>query len=169
MTDPRIPRLIADYWRHHDGLLIDFPELADDAQTLKDTLEGLTNAGDFIAYWCRKAREDEAFAKAISSMKLDMALRQERYEARAQRERDLAMTLLEGIGEKKITLPDMTITVNAGRQKVVVTDENALPNAYVRIKREPNKLAILEALESGAGIPGAELSNRTSTLTIRTK
>ena len=169
MTDPRIPALAAEWNRQREALIAFDPNLLTDEVALHDTLEGIADAGDFIAFWCRKAREDEAMATGLSTMLADMQMRKQRLLARAEKQRDIAMCLMDAIGETKIVRPDLTISVNAGRQKVLVTDENALPNAYVRIKREPNKLAILEALEQGELVPGATLSNRTSTLTIRTK
>ena len=169
MTDPRIPRLAAEWNRQKADLLAYDSDLIDDELALTDTLDGLADAGDFIAFWARKAREDEAMADALSDMIGDMDTRRGRLRARAIKQRDLALCLMDSIGEKKIVRPDLTISVNAGRQKVVITDENQIPDRYVRIKREPNKTAILEALENGSPVLGAALGNRTSTLTIRTK
>lgn len=169
MIDPRIPRLAAERNRLREGLLQDFPELAEDEVALNDTLDGITDAGDYIAFWCRQAREDEARAKALQSLIDDMQVRKQRLLNRAEKRREVAMSLMDAIGETKITRADMTITVNAGRQKVVITDENEIPDRYCRIKREPDKTAIRDALEAGNPVLGAELSNRTSQLTIRSK
>lgn len=169
MTDPRIPRLAAEWNRQRDALLAYDPELLSDELTLTDTLDGCTDAGDFITYWCRQAREDEAMATGLSTMLADMQMRKQRLLARAEKRRDVALALMDAIGEKKIVRPDITISVSPGRQKVIVSDETALPDAFVRIKREPNKTAILEELEQGKPVAGATLSNRTSILAIRTK
>jgi hypothetical protein len=169
MTDPRIPQLVAEWNRQREALLAFDPDIIEDQAALLDTLDGNTDALDFVAFWCRAALADEAMAIGLRTIIADNQMRLQRLLARAEKKRGVAMSLMDAIGEKKITRPDITITVNAGRHKVFVSDETELPDAYVRIKREPNKVAILEALENGEEVPGANLSNRTSTLTIRTK
>lgn len=169
MSDPRIPRLAAEWHRQREALLAYDPELLSDELALTDTLDGCTDAGDFVAFWARKAREDEATVEALRSIIDDMWTRSQRLSSRAAKQRTLAMALMDAIGEKKIVRPDITVAISPGRPKVIISDETALPEAYVRTKREPNKVAILEALEQGKSVPGATLSNRTPTLTIRTK
>lgn len=169
MSDPRIPVLAAEWNRQREALLAFDPDLLNDALALTDTIDGLADAGDFIAFWCRRAREDEAMAKALRSMQADMTERYNRLESRAEKQRSIAMVLMDAIGETKIVRPDITISVNAGRQKVIVSDETQLPDHLVRIKREPNKAAILEELEQGKPVAGATLSNRQNQLTIRSK
>ena len=167
--DPRIPRLVAEWNRQKADLIAYDSDLLDDEQALTDTLDGLTDACDFVVFWARKAREDEATVSALTSMLADMQMRKQRYQARAERQRDLARCLMDAIDEKKIVRPDITVSVNAGRQKVIVSDETQLPDHLVRIKREPNKIAILEELEQGRPVSGATLGNQTPTLTIRSK
>jgi hypothetical protein len=52
---------------------------------------------------------------------------------------------------------------------VVITDPEAIPGAFMRVRREPDKTAIGAAIASGADIPGAEMRNGLPALTIRTK
>jgi hypothetical protein len=52
---------------------------------------------------------------------------------------------------------------------VVITNKEALPEQFIRIKREEDKVAIKDALKRGEIVPGAELSNGGETLTIRRK
>ena len=122
-----------------------------------------------MAYWCRQASKDEALAASLRSIIADNQTRLQRLCASADRKRGVALDAMEAIGEKRIIRPDMTITVSAGRQRVVITDEGELPGAYFVVRREPDKMAIREELEQGRPVPGATLSNKTSTLTIRTK
>jgi hypothetical protein len=44
-----------------------------------------------------------------------------------------------------------------------------LPEEYWRIKKEPDKIRIKDALVAAAVVPGAELSNSPDTLAIRIK
>ena len=169
MSDPRIPVLAAEYRRQRDGLLAAYPELAEDEAALVDTLDGITDAVDFIARFARFAREDEAMAKALSTMQSDMAERKSRLEARADKRRSVALALMNAIGEKKIIRPDLTITVQAGRPAVRITDEAELPDAYFRVTKSPDKTAIKESIERGEPVPGAVLSNGSEQLMIRAK
>jgi hypothetical protein len=49
---------------------------------------------------------------------------------------------------------------------VQITDEDAIPDAYCRIKREPSKTLIKEALLDGEEVPGAVLDNGGETIRI---
>jgi len=51
------------------------------------------------------------------------------------------------------------VSIRAGKASVVITDEQALPDAYIRTKREPDRVALLADLMQGEIIPGAVLSN----------
>ena len=167
--DQRVGILAEEYRRHRDSLLAEYPELAEDELALADTLDGITNAGDFIALFCRMAREDEALAGGLGNMLRDMGSRKSRLMARAEKRRAIVMALMNAIGERKIVRPDMTISVRASRPSVLVTDEPALPDSLCKVERRPDKTAIKEALERGEAVAGAVLSNGTETLTIQTK
>jgi hypothetical protein len=52
---------------------------------------------------------------------------------------------------------------------VIITDEAALPDNVVRIKREPNKTLIRELIDQGVAVNGAELSNSEPSLAMRVK
>jgi phage host-nuclease inhibitor protein Gam len=61
------------------------------------------------------------------------------------------------------------VSIQDGRAGVVITDPQAVPDQFVRIKREPDKTAIGAALASGNAVPGADMRNGAPSLTIRTK
>ncbi len=50
---------------------------------------------------------------------------------------------------------------------VMIIDESKLPDNYMRIKKEPNKVIIKEALAHGDFVPGAALSNGSQTLAVK--
>lgn len=89
--------------------------------------------------------------------------RAKRLEETADRERRVIREMVEVIGEK-VVRPLYTASVSY-RTKAIVTDPNALPETYIR--RAPDMLAIGRALKEGA-VPGAELTNPSPSLTIRT-
>lgn len=166
--DYRAAAFAAEYQRQREALLAAYPELADDATALTDTLEGITYAPELIASFIRDAREDEAMAEAVSGMARDMSERKSRLTNRANRRREAALALMSAIDLPKIEQPDFTASIRNVPPKVEIIDETALPDALCKTIRSPDKAAIKEALANGP-IAGAQLSNGGQSLTIRTK
>jgi hypothetical protein len=70
---------------------------------------------------------------------------------------------------KKVELRQATLSIRAGTPRVIITDEARLPEDCIRIKREPDKVAIKEHLARGEPVAGAEMSNREEVLAVRIK
>jgi hypothetical protein len=92
------------------------------------------------------------------------------FDGRVESARTALLQFMQETGAKTLPLPEATLTLAAGSRKVVGDlDPAALPDTLVRIKREPDRTAIKQALEKGEFVPGASLSNATPTLQIRVK
>lgn len=165
---PQEAAFAAEYQRQRESLLAQFPELADDAETLADTLDGITYAPDLIARLIRDAREDEASAEAVAGMARDMTDRRTRLTNRANRRREAALALMSALDLPKLERPDFTASIRSVPPKVEIIDETALPENLFKIVRSPDRTAIKDALQHGP-VAGASLSNGGQTLTIRTK
>ena len=74
---------------------------------------------------------------------------------------------MEAAGVKKLTLPVATVNITNVSPSVMILDESAIPDDFMRIKKEPNKTAIKAALETGQSIAGAVMSNGSTTVSIR--
>jgi hypothetical protein len=83
--------------------------------------------------------------------------------------RALAHKVMDWAGVRKIELLQATLSIRAGVPRVIVTDEAALPDQYVRIKREADRPIIKEHIQQGISVPGAEISNSEPVLSIRVK
>lgn len=133
-------------------------EFADAEGTINDILarllRGSVDAGDLA---------DAARARAA-----EIKQRQARYERRRETLRGTAFAILDAMGLAKVELPDLTASLSRGVPSLVITDETALPDEFVRTKREPDRLAIAAALKDGNEVPGAEMSNNLPRLMIRT-
>jgi hypothetical protein len=72
-------------------------------------------------------------------------------------------------GIDKISCPLFTITLSKASKQVEVTDEQALPDDFVRVKTtvSPDKVSIAKALKEGADVPGAVLVDGKRRLTIK--
>jgi hypothetical protein len=166
---PRLAAGIEEFRRCKAGLLAVYPELADDEQVLADTVDGETNLMDGVADLIRSARWDEMQAKALGQMIADLVERHRRTEARAKSKRTAALQVMDAIRERRLERPDFTATVMAPRSAVIVTDPDALPDGLCRVKREPDKTRIREALERGEAVEGACMANGSSSLVVRVK
>lgn len=164
-----LPAALAhEYLRQREALLQAFPELAEDEATLRDTLEGISNAPDLIATFIRDAKADEAMVAALATMIRDMTDRKTRLHMRADRRRLAAQNLMDACEMRKLEMADFTASIRAVPPKVEIDDEAQLPDALCKTIRQPDKAAIKEALAVGT-VAGAHLTNGSETLTIRTK
>jgi hypothetical protein len=75
--------------------------------------------------------------------------------------------LLALTGLKSVALAEAKVSVVNSPEKVIITDESAIPDAYMKITKEPNKTAIKNAIKSGTNIPGATMSNGGTSIQVR--
>ena len=149
-------------------LLITLPTVDED--TLRDTLEGITELPEMIAAVIRSALVDEALGSGLRGRLDEMKERLSRLEIRGGKKRELALHAMSEAGLAKLEQPDFTASMRAGSPALIVVSEKIIPEAYWL--PQPPKLdrqSILGELKRGAAIPGAELSNPKPVLMVRTK
>lgn len=156
-----------DVIRQIKDLMLEYPQLNEDEDLLKDTLEGNTRFNEVMEKFLNDMRENETLAEAISQRIGKLRERQTRLTHRVQFYRSLMHRLMDFAGIKSIALPEAKISVINSPEKVIITDESAIPDAFMRITKEPNKTAIKNALKSGNIIPGTTLSNGGTTISVR--
>ena len=81
--------------------------------------------------------------------------------------RALMFRLLQAGQLRRLVLPEATLSIASAPARVLITNEDELPDDYWRIKREPDKERIKLALITAAVVPGAELSNSPDYLRIK--
>ena len=152
-------------------LRVTHPDIWDegDERLLADMLEAETSLYEFFASLVHGMRTTEAFIVGMSTLMDQLKARRDRYERREEALRGLALKLMQHANVRKIELPQATLSIRAGQPRVIITDEAALPDNCVRIKREPNKTLIRELIDQGVSVPGAEFSNSEPTLAVRVK
>jgi hypothetical protein len=116
----------------------------------------------------RSALEDEADCDSIAERIKKLQARRKRLEERADRKRALALHFCQEGRIQRIPAPHFTASMSMTKGRVIITDDRALGDAWMRIKKEPDKTRIGEALRAGEMISGAELSNPAPTLVVRT-
>jgi hypothetical protein len=149
--------------------------LEDGEETLEDTLQGATYLIETLAKLAREVRENEALSEAIGKMQKEMAARAARLESRAQNLRVQIAWAMQEAGLKRIpadVLPEMTVTMSGGRAPLIIPDDDAVPELFCRIKKEPDRTMIRRVLQdagTNAECDWAFLGNPQPALRISTK
>ena len=140
----------------------------DDADLIRDMIEGETSVYDLIDVAIEQLARDAAAVMGIEAFAEKLASRRHRLERRQEAFRVAIRTAMEVAEMHKRETPIATVTRKALPPKLITKDEAAIPSQFWT--PQPPKLdrkAVLDALKSGTAIPGAELSNGGETLQLR--
>jgi len=151
------------------NLLLLVPELAEDDVLRADMIEAQTEAHELLRKLETRRREATTLAAGINSTIEELSTRLARMWRREDAMRRIIFRIMELADLRKVELPEATLSVRAGTQKVIITDEAIIPDILCKIVRQPDKVRIKEMLKDGQTVRGAELSNAESVLSIRTK
>lgn len=156
-----LARMTLEAARNEDGLVLETDDeilsaLSEEGVTVNDALSRLGTA----------VLDAEAMVEMTEIRMTNLAARRDRYKRRAQLLRGTLQQSMDMLGLKKFRDAEFSVAVMAGKPKVIITDIDALPESCIRTKREPDKTILRWRLEQGP-VPGAELSNAESYLTIR--
>ena len=138
-----------------------------DTETFFDTLDGETDAVEIIDRLLASMAEDEAMADAVKAQVSDMSARMRRFCDRAAAKRRTIKLVLDATGERKVERPLATVSIQAGRLSVNITDEASVPTQLCKVVKSPDKTAIKKQIEAGETVPGAELVRGEDTLAVR--
>ncbi len=159
---------LATLEREVTSLFEAYPELAEDEDLRAGMLEGSTDVMDVLARLVAQMLDAKMMSAAIATRATAIMARQARYDRREEATRKLVFKLMGIAGLRKCELPEATLSVRAGSQRAIITDESELPFEYFRVTKTPDKTAIKDALKAGTFIPGATLTNGEDTLSVRT-
>lgn len=151
------------------NLLLQHPELFDDEEARALSIESETPAVNYLRSLEQRRREAETMSGAIASQIAQLEIRQERFVKQEKGCRSIAFKIMQEANLQKLVMPEATYSVGNGRPKVIITDENWIPDILCRVTREPNKQRIGELLKDGKEVRGAELSNSEPSLSVRVK
>jgi Siphovirus Gp157 len=149
---------------HH--LLVTHPELEEDEVLRLDMIEGSTNFMELLDELIEADREIAGLEEGLEAVIDRFLLRKQRFASNRLGIRKFAMQLMEAAGQKTVKRPAGTISIAAGRPKVLITDETAIPPAYTRTKVEIDKESIAKTLKALGEVPGTTLSNAEPVLRI---
>lgn len=142
--------------------------VGEDADAIRDGIEGETNLFEIIGRMVEADGEDKALIEGVSAYQKEIAARKSRIESRIETRRALMATAMELAELKKLETPAGTISRKPLPAKAIVTDESQIPSEF--FEPQPPKLdkaALTAALRDKRDIPGAVLSNPSQTIAIR--
>ncbi len=167
MTTP-VTRELAHHAFLRQRLKADFPD-ADD-ETLRDTLEGLTNLNEMLVEMTRSYLDDKALATALRQRIDETRQRLSRFEEAADKKRSLIAAVMDRAEIKMIKEADFTMSCRQAPPSLTIVEEDQLPAEF--LVPQPPKLdrrRLLQSLKDGETVPGAALSNGGITISVRTK
>tara|TARA_B100000427_G_scaffold163328_1_gene135753 strand:+ start:300 stop:791 length:492 start_codon:yes stop_codon:yes gene_type:complete len=131
-----------------------------DDQAVIDTLESLE--GEFKLKSTNVAKYIKNLENILDGMKeAESNMRQRRVslEKKIHHMREYLRNNLEKSGIKQIDAPDISISMQKNPYKVVINNENEIPEDFIDTKetKTVNKEKIKEALKDGKEVPGCEL------------
>ena len=144
-------------------------ELGDDERAYLDTLEGETDLHEISRKLLDEIEQDEGVQVVLAEQIAARNERKQRAAKRIEAHRTALMALMECAQVDKLPLPEATLSVRKVSPKPVVTDPEAVPDAFCKITKKPDMAAIKAAVEQGASLPGVSLDNGGSSITIRRK
>lgn len=183
---------VMQIWHDRQKLLqSEDAELSEDVQ--KQILHAQAGGIEAIEIWIVRAiRATKAMAEAVNQERKDLAIREARFNAREDGLRASLTSIIEvstepdkKTGKRRVALPIATISLAPGGQKLDISDEGNIPDAYyesvetVKVRKGLKRDELLTALttetmdeETGELLPpkpiaGVTLSNGRTTLTIR--
>lgn len=139
-----------------------------DDEAAHDAIEGETSLIEAITAAVDRITELDAHEAAIAGMMKDLAARKERFAHQGEQIRAALCVAMGMVKLKKLELPQATLSLKSLPAKAVILSEVEIPSMFF-VDQAPklDKRSVLDALKSGAAVPGAVLSNGGETIAIR--
>ena len=157
---------------HHRMLVEELRRRFPDAEdsVIADTVEGISDLNEMLAEVARSAEEDLAMAEACRTREASLQARRKRHLDRAETKRDAIANAMSAAGVKKVAAADVTLSLGAGRPKIIVTNEDqVIAEGYAKTTVTVDRVALGEALKAGNEVMGATLGNSPPVLTVRVR
>lgn len=150
-------------------LLLMYPELSEDDDARALSVESETDAYDYLALIVRQIEDAKALTSGTKERIEELSARKDRYGRRQEALRNLAQRIMEAAELSKAELPCATLSIRRVSPKLIVDDEEKLPDAACKFVRKPDMEKIKAIWESNEPISGVHLDNGGQSLTIRVK
>jgi hypothetical protein len=141
-----------------------------DDETLRDTLEGISNLSEAVVAVIRSSLDDEAFIAGLKCRLDDLQARLARLRERYEKKRALARWAMVEADLDKVLAADLSVSLRKGGEKLEVIDEGRVPETF--FVPQPSKLdrkGLTEALKRGEMVNGALLVMAEPTISVRVR
>jgi hypothetical protein len=141
-----------------------------DDETLRDTLEGISDLPQLIQAVIRSSLDDEVLIIALKQRLDDMAERLSRLKARFEKKRGLACWAMTSADIHKIQAEDFSLSLRQGPPRLDITDEEKIPNEFL-VPQPPrlDRAGLISALKRGDVVPGTILVNGEMHIAVRVR
>jgi hypothetical protein len=134
-----------------------------DEQTILDTLESIEGEIEDKADGYAKVIADTTALVDSLKKEIDrLTARKRTAENNIDRLKKVLQQAMELTGKRKFKTDLFNFTIAKSAASLMIEDGAELPEAYIRIKKEPDKTAIKEALKNGELIEGCSLVQKES-------
>lgn len=158
------PMLVKEHARRHffakESIKARYPDLAEDDEAFLDTLEGESSLLDIAQRIVDTIDERQIIVTGCSEQITKLGERKSRNARAIEALKELLFEVLQKAGERKVTLPNATLILARSQPKLVVVDENLIPERF-KVKQPDtlDKKKIIDAMKGGEEVQGALLSN----------
>jgi hypothetical protein len=141
-----------------------------DDETVKDTLEGISDLPEAVAVVIRSSLDDEAYILGLKSRLDDLQARLARLRERYEKKRALARWAMVEADLEKVVAADLSVSLRKGGEKLEVIDEGRVPEAFF-VPQPPrlDRKGLTEALKRGEMVNGALLVMAGPTISVRVR
>lgn len=124
-----------------------------------DSIQGqLEEKAENVAVYVKSLDAEE---KALKDEQDKIAARRKSIARKSEYLRRQLAAALDRMGIEKFKRTRCVLSFRKG-ESVRITDDTLLPSEYIRIKTEPDKTAIKQAIKDGKEVPGAEIEETRS-------
>lgn len=136
-----------------------------DYEAMLNGMEGAIS--DKLDGYCKVIKTLEAEAEAVKAESLRLSQRKTVLENQVTRMKEAMKTGMIRLDMDKHKSTLFTVSITKPRQRVEVTNIDAVPSELLKVKKEVDKTAAMELLKSGQTVHGVSLVYGTSGLTIK--
>lgn len=168
MNKPEYLKLDAEAVRLQISVMISqYPILAEDEELLRDMVEGETSLHHVLTRIMDEKFNAEDMTTAIKAREASLKARRERFEAKADAMKDLALSLMQAAKMDKVELEEATLSIRKPSKRVEILNEEDIPSQLMRITKSPDKAEIKKHLEAGETVPGCIMGLGDIGLTVK--
>lgn len=142
-------------------------EYAGDKKLFQDMLEAETNANEVMAWAINKIADETALLNATKERIEKLNDRKEANQNRIDKLKSIFENLLAMTNKRSFKNEVCTVSLRATPQKVIIQDENKIPELFKKYETKINLTDIKKQLKDGNKVDGCTLSNGGETLSFR--